>query len=56
MIGNGETTNVVCQLVMTHLTVKFTDVSVFIGYFCLLIITTIAIIKANVMIVIPINE
>ena len=28
----------------------------FVGYFCLLIITTIAIIKANVMIVTPINE
>ena len=52
-IGNGETTNVVCQLVLTHLTVKFTDVSFF-GYFCLLIITTKAIIKANVMIDIPI--
>ena len=26
-IGNGETTNVVCQLVLTHLTVKSTDVS-----------------------------
>ena len=34
---------------------KFTDVSFF-GYFCLLIITTKAIIKANVMIDIPIKE
>ena len=34
---------------------QVTDVF-FVGYFCLLIITTNAIIKANVMIVIPINE
>ena len=33
-IGNRETTNVVCQIVLTHLTVKFTDVSFF-GYICI---------------------
>ena len=38
----------------THRPVK-TDVF-FIGYFCLLVITTNAIIKANVMIGTPINE
>ena len=55
-IGNGETTNMVCQLICeTHLTVKL-QMCFFIGYFCLLIITTNAIIKANAMIVTPINE
>ena len=52
-IGNGETTNVVCLLryVKKHISNgQITDVF-FIGYFCLLIITTNAIIKANVMIV-----
>jgi len=52
-IGNGETTNVVCLLryVKKHISNgQITDVF-FIGYFCLLIITTSAIIKANVMIV-----
>ena len=41
-------------MLKTHLPVK-TDVF-FVVYFCLLIITTNAIIKANVMIVTPINE
>ena len=56
-IGNGETTNVVCQVKCFNTSdlPKLTDVF-FIGYFCLRIITTNAIIKANVMIVTPINE
>ena len=42
--------------IKTHQTRQsFTDVF-FVGYFCLLIITTKAIIKANVMIVTPIKE
>ena len=52
-IGNGETTNVVCLLIIcknTSATVKL-QMCFFIGYFCLLIITTNAIIKANAMIV-----
>ena len=39
----------------TSTTVKL-QMCFFVGYFCLLIITTKAIIKANVMIVSPINE
>ena len=55
-IGNGETTNVVCPVNMKNtLNREVTDVF-FIGYFCLLITITNAIIKANVMIVIPIIE
>ena len=41
-------------MLKTHLPIK-TDVF-FIGYFCLLIITTNAITKANAMIVTPIKE
>ena len=57
-IGNGEITNVVYldKMFGTSNSGKFTDVSVFFGYFSLLIITTNAIIKANVMIVTPIKE
>ena len=39
---------------LTHLTRVSLQMCLFIGYFCLLIITTKAIIKANVMIDIPI--
>ena len=44
-----------CDIKNTSTTVKL-QMCFFVGYFCLLIITTKAIIKANVMIVTPINE
>lgn len=42
--------------VLTHRTLASLQMCLFIGYFCLLIITTNAIIKANVMIVVPSSE
>ena len=44
-----------CDMKNTSTTVKL-QMCFFVGYFCLLIITTKAIIKANVMIVTPIKE
>ena len=49
--GNGETTKVVCRYRCKKHISRSRQMCFFIGYFCLLIITTNAIIKANVMIV-----
>ena len=45
-----------CDMKNTSTTVKLQMCFFVVAYFCLLIITTNAIIKANVMIVTPINE
>ena len=45
-----------CDIKNTSTTVKLQMCFFVVAYFCLLIITTNAIIKANVMIVTPINE